>query len=85
MNLAAQVINQDSFISYGGILAALIGGVALVLSAKVSKGVKPTMEALDYIKLSLDEVKTTGLATQKLTIDHIIAHSDLGHKGTTRR
>lgn len=85
MNLAAQVINQDSFISYGGILAALIGGVALVLSAKVSKGVKPTLEALAYIKETVEKVEATGLATQQLTINHIIAHSDLGHKGTTRR
>ena len=76
---ATEVINQDAFISYGGILASIIAGGALVISAKVSKGVKPTMEALEYIKKNIEEVRTVGLATQQLAIDHLVAHSKSEH------
>ena len=73
--LAAAIINEDAFISYGGILASLIGGLALIISTKLARGVKPTMEALKYIQKSIDDVKATGLETQRLTTRHLEAHS----------
>ena len=75
INYAAAIVAQDSFISYGGIIAAAIGGVALIISTKLSRGVKPTMEALHYIQKSLDDVKATGLETQRLTTRHLESHS----------
>jgi len=66
---AASVINDGGFISYGGVIAALIAAVALVLSAKISKGVKPASEALEYIREAIDTIKETATAHQKLAIE----------------
>jgi hypothetical protein len=76
VNLAdAAVIGGQ--ISWGTIIAGAIAAVAAVIAAQVSKGVRPTREALDFLKVSIGEVQKIAENTQKLTVDHLIAHSNL--------
>jgi hypothetical protein len=63
------IITHDSFISYGGILAAVIGGIALVLSAKVTQSVRPTMESLVYIRESIESTNEIAKAANNLAIE----------------